>query len=172
MKHSRVPESIVVYIGEKSAGSGAENFSAMTGVALGREQALAGAARILLVEDNPADVFLIREALASNEVKAEIFVARDGEEAIRALEQIDEGRISCPDLIVIDLNLPRRSGFEVLARVRSSWKCGEKPAVILSSSTAASDREQAARLGASSYIRKPSSLKEFLSIGGRLKTLL
>lgn len=127
---------------------------------------------IVLVEDNPADVLLLREALASNEVNPRLYVARDGEEGIRLVEAVDEGRIPCPDLIVVDLNLPRKSGFEVLQRVRSSWRCGEKPVVILSSSFAPTDRESASRLGATSYIRKPSSLGEFLSIGGTLKGML
>lgn len=165
-------ESLVLHIGEKNADRGRENFSVMAGAAIRREGVVPDAAGILLVEDNPADVLLLREALASNEIEAEIQVARDGEEAIRLIDAIDESQLPCPDLIVIDLNLPRRSGFEVLARVRASWKCGKKPAVILSSSTAVADRERAANLGASTYIRKPSSLKEFLSIGGRLKTLL
>lgn len=165
-------ESVCLHIGEKNAGLSRENFSAMTGVAARREDGVPCAARILLVEDNPADVFLLREALASNQVKSQLFVARDGEEGIRYIDQIDEALAPCPDLIVIDLNLPRKSGFEVLARVRASWKCGDKPAVILSSSTAPADRQRAASLGASVYIRKPSSLKEFLSIGESLKELL
>ena len=127
---------------------------------------------IVLVEDNPADVLLLRAALASHEVDSCVYVARDGDEAISVLDDVDKTEIPCPDLIVLDLNLPRRSGFEVLQRVRSSGKCSEKPVVILSSSEALPDREKAARLGASCYIRKPSTLKDFMSIGAKLKTLL
>jgi len=172
MRSTRGFESILLHIGEKNAGLKAENFSAMTGAASKREDAFPRAARILLVEDNPADVFLLREALVSNHLESQLFVARDGEEGIRFINEVDEARAPCPDLIVIDLNLPRKSGFEVLARVRSSWSCAETPAVILSSSTAPSDRQRAASLGASTYIRKPSSLKEFLSIGESLKGFL
>ncbi len=127
---------------------------------------------IVVVEDNPADVMLLREALATHQVGSKLYLAHDGEEGIRLLDAIDEGQMPCPDLIVLDLNLPRRNGFEVLARVRLSSRCASKPVVILSSSAAATDREKAARLGASTYIRKPSTLKEFLSIGERLKALL
>lgn len=127
---------------------------------------------IVVVEDNPADVLLLREALSTHQVGSKMFLAHDGEEGIRLIESIDDGDMPCPDLIVVDLNLPRRSGFEVLARVRSSRRCADKPVVILSSSAAPTDREKAASLGASSYIRKPSSLKEFLSIGESLKGIL
>lgn len=163
----------VLHIGEKTAERSTENFSAVRGrEKSGRAAALAGPPVILLVEDNPADVFLLREALASHDVLPRLYVAHDGEEGIHSIDAIDEARMPCPDLIVVDINLPRKNGFEVLARVRSSRRCRDKPVVILSSSTAAPDRDKANRLGASSYIRKPSSLKEFLAIGGRLKSLL
>ncbi len=127
---------------------------------------------IMLVEDNPADVALLSEALASHKVETPLFVARDGDEGIRALDAIDESCIPCPDLIVLDLNLPRKSGFAVLERVRASRKCSQKPVVVFSSSDAEEDREQARRLGASFYIRKPSTLKDLMSIGEVLKKML
>jgi CheY-like chemotaxis protein len=131
-----------------------------------------GFATILLVEDNPADVLLLREALTSHDVRSSLFIANDGDEAIRFLDDIEATQLPCPDLVVLDLNLPRRSGFEVLQKVRCGERCREKPVVILSSSEAARDREQAARLGASCYIHKPSSLKDFMAIGGQLKAIL
>ena len=127
---------------------------------------------IVLVEDNPADVLLLREALASHGVESSLFVANDGDEAIRFIDEIEKTRLRCPDLIILDLNLPRKSGFEVLQKVRATSRCCERPVVILSSSGAATDREQAARLGASCYIRKPSTLKDFLAIGAQLKAIL
>jgi DNA-binding response OmpR family regulator len=127
---------------------------------------------IMLVEDNPADVTLLSEALASSEVETPLFVAHDGDEGIRIIEAIDDSRIPCPDLIVLDLNLPRKSGFAVLERVRLSRKCNRKPVVVFSSSDAEEDREQALRLGASYYLRKPSTLKELMAIGEVLKKIL
>jgi CheY-like chemotaxis protein len=127
---------------------------------------------IMLVEDNPADVTLLSEALASNDVEATFFVAHDGDEGIRIIDAIDESHIPCPDLIVLDLNLPRKSGFEVLERVRSSLQCNLKPVVVFSSSDRQEDREQARRLGASYYLRKPSTLKDLISIGEVLKKIL
>jgi CheY-like chemotaxis protein len=137
-----------------------------------RAAALEGHATIMLVEDNPADVLLLREVLASHQIKSCLFVAPDGDEAIRFIDDIDNVQLPCPQLIILDLNLPRKSGFEVLSRVRSSEKCRDIPVVILSSSEATKDREQAARLGASGYIRKPSTLRELLSIGEKFKALL
>jgi CheY-like chemotaxis protein len=127
---------------------------------------------IMLVEDNPADVTLLSEALACNEVETPLFVAHDGDEGIRILDAIDESHIPCPDLIVLDLNLPRKSGFAVLESVRLSPKCNQKPVVVFSSSDTEEDREQARRLGASFYLRKPSTLKDLMSIGEVLKKIL
>lgn len=131
-----------------------------------------GHARILLVEDNPADVFLVREALAWNDIKSHLFVVRDGDEAIRLVQEIERTPSPCPDLLVLDVNLPRKSGFEVLRRVRASVKCGVAPVAILTSSEAPTDRAEAARLGASSYIQKPSNLRDFMSVGEKLKAIL
>jgi chemotaxis family two-component system response regulator Rcp1 len=126
----------------------------------------------MLVEDNPADVTLLSEALASQKVETRLCVAHDGDEGIRLIDAIDESCMPCPDLFVLDLNLPRKSGFAVLERVRSSLKCGRKPVVVFSSSDADEDKEQARRLGASFYIRKPSTLKELMLVGAQLKNIL
>ncbi|MGH9633004.1 MAG: response regulator [Bryobacteraceae bacterium] len=127
---------------------------------------------ILLVEDNPADVTLVREALEEHRVDCNLVVLRDGEEAVEFIEQVDEGDAACPQLVILDLNLPKKTGREVLERMRTSPVCGRVPVAILSSSDAARDKEVTARLGVSRYIRKPSNLDEFLRIGGILKDLL
>jgi len=127
---------------------------------------------IVLVDDNPADILLVREALAWNEVKSDLMIARDGDEAIKLLEEIDSKLLPCPDLVVLDLNLPRRSGFDVLERMRSSPRCEGVPVAVLSSSDAPMDKQRAQRLGASRYFKKPSNLTDFMSIGGRLKEMI
>jgi CheY-like chemotaxis protein len=127
---------------------------------------------IVLVDDNPADILLVREALAWNEVKSDLLVARDGDEAIKLLEEIDSKLLPCPDLVVLDLNLPRRSGFDVLERIRSTHRCDGVPVAVLSSSDAPTDKQRAQRLGASRYFKKPSNLTDFMSIGGRLKEMI
>jgi CheY-like chemotaxis protein len=88
------------------------------------------------------------------------------------MDQVDAGSAPCPVLVVLDLNLPKRNGREVLERIRQSPCCGKVPVAVFSSSDAATDRQEAARLGANRYIQKPSNLDEFLKIGGILRTLL
>jgi CheY-like chemotaxis protein len=127
---------------------------------------------ILLVDDNPADVLLVREALSWHDVKSTLLVARDGDEAISVLDDIDSQDLPCPNLVVLDLNLPRKNGFEVLQRIRSGGRCRNSPVAILSSSDAVSDRRKADLLGASQYFQKPSNLHDFMSIGAKLKDML
>jgi CheY-like chemotaxis protein len=124
--------------------------------------------RILLAEDNPADVYLIEEALREHEVPFQITVAEDGEVAIG---MIVAGQVQ-PDLILLDLNMPKRSGGEVLTRLRQDSKCQAIPVIVLTSSDSPSDREEALKLGATSYIRKPTGLDEFLQIGAAIKNLV
>jgi chemotaxis family two-component system response regulator Rcp1 len=127
---------------------------------------------ILLVEDNPADVGLVRKALEEHEVGGELLVAADGEIAIQFIEGLDAQPAARPDLIIIDLSLPKRSGLEVLERLRRSAHCGQVSAVILSSSNTQQDQSDTARLGASRYISKPSRLEDFLGLGGIFKAML
>ena len=127
---------------------------------------------IVLVDDNPADVLLVREALAWHEVKSDLMIARDGDEAISLLEEIESKLLPCPDLVVLDLNLPRKNGFDVLQRMRSSARCAATPVAILSSSDAPSDKQRAQKLGASRYFQKPSNLQDFMDIGAKLKEML
>jgi CheY-like chemotaxis protein len=117
-------------------------------------------------------VLLVREALKWHEVNSDLIVARDGDDAIRLMDEIDSKLLPCPSLVVLDLNLPRKTGFEVLERIRNSPCCGETPVVVLSSSDAQSDRQKATRLGASQYLQKPSNLHDFMSIGAKLKDVL
>jgi DNA-binding response OmpR family regulator len=126
----------------------------------------------MLAEDNPADAGLVRKALEDHGVEGEITIFNDGETAIQFVQSIDAQEFACPDLVIIDLNLPKRPGREVLQSVRLSVNCRQAPVVILSSSDAARDRADAARLGADLYIRKPSRLDEFLSLGAIFREIL
>jgi chemotaxis family two-component system response regulator Rcp1 len=127
---------------------------------------------IVLVEDNFGDVGLVRSALVEHGIKSQLTVFRDGQEALEFIDQVDTGSSSCPDLVILDLNLPKVNGREVLKRIRLSPVFGDIPVVILSSSDAGKDRQETAALGASRYIRKPSTLDDFLKIGGTLKAFL
>jgi two-component system, chemotaxis family, response regulator Rcp1 len=127
---------------------------------------------ILLVEDNPADALLIRKALEEHHVEGELLVIADGEKAIEFIQAVDAQSAECPALAIIDLNLPKRPGREVLQCMRLSEACRHIPIVILSSSDAERDKADAARLGASRYIRKPLRLDEFLSLGAIFRAVL
>ena len=124
--------------------------------------------RILLAEDNPADVYLIEEALREHGVPYQITLAKDGEAAIA---MITAGDVQ-PTLIMLDLNMPKRGGGEVLTRLRQDPRCATVPVVVLTSSDSPADREEVMRLGATSYIRKPTGLDEFLTIGATIKQLV
>lgn len=128
-------------------------------------------AQIFIVEDNDPDVFLVREALRSEGVKAEIQRCHDGEEGIQALSQIVAGGL--PDVILIDLNLPKVNGLEVLKHVRSLKQLDRVPVLILTSSQSPADRALSLQLGADAYIAKPPTLPEFLSsVGAGVRALL
>jgi CheY-like chemotaxis protein len=126
-------------------------------------------AKILLGEDNPADVYLIRQALQENGVGYTLQVASHGGEMISALTG---NSIEIPDLIVLDLNLPRYDGLEILKLIRGSSTLAGIPVVILTSSDSPKDRVAASQYGADYYIRKPSRLDEFMAIGETLHSLL
>jgi CheY-like chemotaxis protein len=128
---------------------------------------------IFLAEDNPADVYLLKEALGSGVADpVDVLVANDGEEAMDFVCQ--RGRFAeagLPDLIVLDLNLPKSDGSDVLRCIRQSERLSATPVVILTSSDSPRDRAAAQRLGANSYLTKPSDLDAFLALGGQLLAL-
>jgi chemotaxis family two-component system response regulator Rcp1 len=120
---------------------------------------------ILLVEDNPGDVRLTKEALRDAKVLNKIFVAKDGVEAMEFLRK--EGAFTdrhTPDLILLDLNLPRKDGREVLAEIKEDPKLKHIPVVILTSSKADEDILKAYNLHANCYITKPVDLNGFVEI--------
>ena len=115
--------------------------------------------RILLVEDNPADVFLLREALQNSGLRFELIIASDGEKALRMLFD-DPAPSLAPDLILLDLNLPKVNGHAVLRRIKSDPRTETIPAIVMSSSGASSDVTLAYAEHANCYIRKPTNLEE------------
>lgn len=121
---------------------------------------------ILLIEDNPDDEALTLRALEKNNVLNQVVVARDGAEALDYL--FGTGRYSgrdlsqLPELILLDLNLPRVSGLEVLQRIRSDDRLYLRPIVILTSSREEEDILRAYSLRANSYIRKPVDFDQFV----------
>jgi CheY-like chemotaxis protein len=118
---------------------------------------------ILLVEDNPGDVRLTVEALRGAKVANELHVVGDGEEAIEFLRQ--EGRhldAPRPDIVLLDLNLPRLDGRDVLADIKTDPDLAKIPIIVLTSSTAERDIQQAYELHANCYISKPVDFAEFI----------
>jgi len=104
---------------------------------------------IVIAEDNAPDVFLIREALKEEGLSCRLDTFSDGDDALRLLDRLDgEERARFPDIFLIDLNLPKRSGSEVLSRVRSSPRGAGIAVIIMSSSNAPADRALARSLGA------------------------
>jgi len=120
---------------------------------------------ILLVEDNPGDVRLTIEALKEGKVSNRLSVARDGVEALAFLRR--EGPHASaprPDLILLDLNLPRRDGREVLAEIKEDAQLRRIPVVVLTTSKAEEDILRTYDLHANCYINKPVDLDQFISV--------
>lgn len=120
---------------------------------------------ILLVEDNPGDVRLTREALKDAKVLNEVYVTQDGVAAMQFLHK--QGAFSnapMPDLILLDLNLPKKDGREVLAEIKQDPKLKHIPVVILTTSKADEDIVRTYNLHANAYITKPVDLNRFIEI--------
>jgi len=128
--------------------------------------------RILLVEDNPADIMLVEEALREHNVAADMQVISDGDAAYSYWDQFfQSGHAPCPNLVLLDLNLPKRSGLEILQRIRETPLCVQTRVIIISSSTNTRDRRDTADLGIYHYFRKPTHFEEFLELGRIIKRL-
>jgi CheY-like chemotaxis protein len=120
---------------------------------------------ILLVEDNPGDVRLTREALRDAKVTNNLQVASDGVEAIALLRKEGEHRHAPrPDLILLDLNLPRKGGREVLEEIKEDPELKHIPVVILTTSQAEKDILESYHLRANAYVTKPVDLEQFLKV--------
>jgi len=123
--------------------------------------------RVLIVEDNPADAQILQMALERAGVPLEIVVQEDGLKAIDYLTASTRRRC---DLVLLDLNLPRFSGFEVLDRIRSSEGLESLPVVVLSGSADTGDVDRCYRAGANSYVCKPAHLVEILAVATQIVT--
>jgi len=120
---------------------------------------------LLLVEDNPADVRLFQEACRENEILYNLHLVTDGVSALRFLHRVGEYSLAPrPDLILLDLNLPRMSGHEVLEIIKSDPFFRTIPVIILSTSRSPEDIQKSYDLQAACYIRKPESFSEFQRI--------
>lgn len=116
---------------------------------------------VLLVEDNPADAELTREALTAGRPDLLVETVEDGLEAVTYLRSRAEQLRSLPDLVIVDLNMPRMSGKDFLADVRGDEHFRALPVIVLSTSSAEGDITDSYRLGANSYVNKPMELVAF-----------
>ena len=116
---------------------------------------------VLLVDDDPGDALLVCEAFARAKVSNEVVVVSDGEQAMQHLR---DPATRVPDLVLLDLNLPRKHGREVLAEIRSDAALTHLPVVILSTSEAEADIRTSYELHANAYVSKPTDLRRFVEV--------
>lgn len=125
---------------------------------------------ILLVEDNPGDIRLIQEAFEEGGFSGHLNVTRDGEQALAFLRQEGENsRSPRPAFIILDLNLPRKDGREVLKEIKRDKKLRQIPVVILSTSTSTEDVHNAYDLHANCYVPKPLDIEHLVEFGRSLE---
>lgn len=129
---------------------------------------MTSALSILLVEDNPGDIFLIRQALLEHQIDAELFIAQDGDEFTALLEKLGDS-VPRPDVLLLDLNLPRIEGPDLFRRVRGHTLCSDAPLIVVTSSDSAKDRAWTSEFGVSHYFRKPSDFAEFMQLGALIR---
>jgi len=126
-----------------------------------------------VVEDSKADLFLIRQAISAAQLDAAVVVVNDGQQAVEYIDKVEAGQgVPRPNVVLLDLNLPKKDGIEVLRHVRNSAACKNAYVVVVTSSDSASDREAVRALGVNGYFRKPSVYAEFMELGSMIRELL
>ena len=125
--------------------------------------------RLFLVEDSPADVDLTRLALEENNMSFHLEVASDGEEAVDYLNRLDQADLIQPDLFILDLNVPKINGLEVLKLIKSNPRTQLTPVIILTTSGAHSDMVACYKNYANCYITKPLDFEEFIEVIREIK---
>ncbi|WP_339104212.1 response regulator [Haloterrigena salinisoli] len=123
------------------------------------------AIEILLVEDNPGDVRLIEEAFKEIDIEVALQIAMDGVEALEVLAQEEQtGTSAYPELILLDLNLPKKDGYDVLRHIRNDPDLSHLPILVLTSSEDEGDISKSYDLAANAYLTKPTDPAEFISL--------
>ena len=120
--------------------------------------------RLVIVEDNPADVTLFMEALRFHKITADVSQFQDGASAVATLQSNRTLSTPPPNLVFLDLNMPRVSGFDVLRLLRGIPECAGVPVAVFTSSQSPVDTENARKLGANRVVRKPTDLREFFDV--------
>jgi CheY-like chemotaxis protein len=128
---------------------------------------------VLLAEDNIGDVRLVSRALREHHIDHELQLVEDGEQALAHIKTMGKpGFPPCPDVLLLDLNLPMVDGPEVLREFRKHPACAHTPVIVVSSSYAVKDREPLTQFGIARYFRKPSDLVEFMKLGAVVKEVV
>ena len=129
--------------------------------------------RVLLIEDNPGDVYLFKEALRRAELNFELTVLSDGDEAMRFILRDSQDEDShCPDVAILDLRLPAHGGMEILEAIRHSRRFADLPVVMTSSFVSPSDRLRLEGLSIAGFVSKPSNPGGFFAIGTFVRQIL
>jgi CheY-like chemotaxis protein len=124
---------------------------------------------VLLVEDDPGDVLMTREAFEHYQIRNNLYVVSDGEQALHFLRKTgDYAEVPTPGLILLDLNLPRRNGLEVLAELKADSHLLSIPVVVLTTSQAQEDILRSYSLHANAYISKPVDFEKFVGVIGQI----
>lgn len=132
-----------------------------------------GPYHILLAEDSAADVGIVRLALRDQDLNHILHVARDGEEAIALIEKADgDSKAPGPDILLLDMHLPRFNGEQILQRLRSTGRYAQTPVVVMTLSLAPEDQDRAQKHAALYYFRKPSRLDKFIQLGVIVRNIL
>lgn len=126
-----------------------------------------------MIEDNVGDVLLVEEAFREHRIDCDITVVTDGEKAMHFFDRMDaDPSAPSPDLVLLDLNLPKFSGDEILDRIRRSTRYPRIPVIVVTSSQAQSDLMQMSRLDISAYFNKPTSFDGYMKLGALVRDLL
>lgn len=129
--------------------------------------------QILVAEDNDADVLLFQEALQHLQIEHQLHVATDGQAALDYVARMGTTpEIPCPDVMLLDLNLPKVDGPTILEEFRKHPECQHTPVVVVTSSDAARDRAEVATYGPTRYFRKPSDFDAFLVLGAIIREVI
>jgi CheY-like chemotaxis protein len=119
---------------------------------------------VYLIDDSDADILLVKESLKSFESPLNMVVFQDGENAIEHFKSLDENKeMALPELVILDINIPRQSGMEVLKFIRSREQLHHLPVVMLSTSRSNRDVLKSYQLGANSYVSKPIDFNDFFN---------
>jgi CheY-like chemotaxis protein len=128
---------------------------------------------VMLVEDNNTDILVITQVLRDLRLETQLQVVTDGEAALEVWDAIDcDAERQCPALVLLDLNLPRVSGIQVLKHIRESRRCANIPVVIVTSSDSAKDMAAIRELKATAYFQKPADLAEYMDLGRIIEGVL